>query len=131
MNILCKIFLVLMLCSYSFRATSEEAQRGEAQIGSGLVCDTAQQAERFVSLFSTSAKDAIETVNREAGDPEACVVTTVLFTGGKDVSGVLRSYERSFRVVELQVIGITTPIGLRAIRPLTWYAIIKVDEIGT
>lgn len=126
MNFLCKILLVMMLCSYGFRATAQEAQ-----LGTGLVCDTAQQAERFIHLFDKSAQDAIDLVNSEAGDPQACVVTMVLFIPGKQVTDVMRSHDRAFRVVELQVIGLHTPVGLRPVHPMTWYAVIKVDEVET
>lgn len=126
MNFLCKIFLIVMLCSYSFRATAQEAQ-----LGSGLVCDTAQQAGRFIELFDRSAKAAIDAVNMEAGNPEACVVTTVLFIPGRQVTDVVRSHQRAFRVVEVQVVGMATPVGVRPVRPLVWYAILKVDEVET
>jgi hypothetical protein len=34
-------------------------------------------------------------------------------------------------LVMMEVIGIKTPIGLRPVRPLVWYAIVRVEETAT
>lgn len=60
-------------------------------VGVGIICDTSQQAERFVSLHGSGAelKAAMQAVNDEAGNPQACGVATVAFVA--DEKGELRT----------------------------------------
>lgn len=122
MNILWKLVLVAFLLSFPAAGKAQEAQ-----IGTGLVCDTARQVERFVSLLKDNARDALAAVNSEAGDPDACVVGTIVFVAGK--GGAQIPHENGpFKVVEVLVLGLGTPSGLRQIQPVVWYTVIKVDE---
>src|SRR5262245_36337259 len=44
----------------------------DIEIGSGLVCDTQEQVQRYVQLFKGNAVEAAQQVNKEVGQDEAC-----------------------------------------------------------
>src|SRR5262245_15524625 len=72
--------------------------------GPGLVCDTKDQAERFVALLGDGVESALGVVNREAGTPNACLVTTMGFRRGETVSEVLRN-GAVFDVIEITLMA--------------------------
>ena len=47
------------------------AYADEVQVGTGLLCDTQQQAERFAALYDGDSAIAIRTVNAEEHNPTA------------------------------------------------------------
>jgi organic radical activating enzyme len=57
-------------------------------VGSGVICDTARQAERFATLRSNGkdAELAIHAVNDEAKNGGACRFAFVVFTGGEPIA---------------------------------------------
>ncbi len=59
--------------------------RNKVHIGSGVICDTHEEVQRFVNLMaSKDAGGALQTVNREKENPLACGMATVAFRAGKD-----------------------------------------------
>ena len=50
-------------------------------IGVGMICDTAEQAAQFIKLRESGAapQSAMDTVNKEAGNPRACGVAAIAF----------------------------------------------------
>jgi len=70
--------LFLLSC---FPAAAEE-------IGRGVICDTPEQVERFVTLrnHGTDPRDALKTVNEHAQSSTACNYAMVVFTSDKPVS---------------------------------------------
>ena len=54
------VLLSVLLC-FSARAQ-------EVEVGTGIVCDTQRQMERFVALFHGEAKAAVKAVNRTETD---------------------------------------------------------------
>lgn len=72
---------VLML-SGAARADEGPAGNGEPAIGVGMICNTSQQAGRFVALRAqgTAPQQAMERVNKEAKDTRACGLAAIAFT---------------------------------------------------
>ncbi len=56
-------------------------------VGGGVICDTAQQIERFVALQSDGKETdvALKAVNDEMQDPSACSLAFVVFSGGRPI----------------------------------------------
>lgn len=107
MNIICKLLIALLLLSFPAAA---EAQ-GEVQSGTGLVCDTAEQVERYVSLISETRNphESLTLVNAEApGEKNVCAVIAVVFTTVRIVKEV-RTPEGAMDLAEIRWVGI--PIG--------------------
>jgi hypothetical protein len=71
----------------SVSAPSSEGM-GEAAVGVGIICNTAEQAERFVSLRGQGAAVplALDTVNTEVKDRLACGVAAVAFLRDQTVN---------------------------------------------
>ena len=79
--------------------------RNKVHIGSGVICDTHEEVQRFVSLMaSKDAGGALQMVNREKENSLACGMATVAFRAGKD-HGEMRNGKGSFKIVEIEVIA--------------------------
>jgi len=65
---------------------SAKAEKPSLDVGRGVICDTAQEVERFVALRSNGkeAAVALQAVNNEVRG--ACNFVFVMFTGSKAIS---------------------------------------------
>lgn len=99
----------------------------EIMVGSGLICDTRQQAERFISLMSDDVENALITVNGEAGQSDACVVATVGFYPGQKVAEIEKN-GAIVNVVEVLVMAVGTPAGLKVIEPKMYYSVVETKD---
>jgi hypothetical protein len=111
--------LSLLICS---PARAEEYEHGTA-----LLCDNQRQVERYVALFNGEEKAAIDAVNEEEHDPNACGLATVAFMRGPGL-GTARNKESAFQIVRVLVIGVETPDGLRPVRPSAYFSVFEVIE---
>lgn len=122
---------VTLLCGLAFlTALAVPAKAAEADgitFAAGLICDTKDQAERFVTLLDDNVQTALDTVNREAGIPNACLVATTGFIRGGTVSEVLR-HATIVDVVEVTVMAVATEIGLQAIEPKKYFSIHRTGD---
>jgi hypothetical protein len=73
------------------------------EIGQGVICDTAQQVERYVALRGNGAETnvALRTVNDEA-HVAACSVALVMFSAGGRVAG-LTAQGRLLSIIQINV----------------------------
>jgi hypothetical protein len=85
-------------------ADSVDAERAKGEIGQGVICDTVQHVQRFVTLRGTGEDPgaALETVNLEADDDAACQFAFVLYTDDKPV-GQLAVGGRLFKFIQITV----------------------------
>jgi|GEM_PF-1739529 len=106
-------------------------QASEIMVGSGLICDTKQQAERFVSLMGSDVSDDIEnaltTVNNEAGQSDACVVATIGFFPGQKVAE-LEKNGTVVNVIEVLVMAVGTPAGFKVVEPKMYYSVQQTKD---
>lgn len=113
------------------KAKAPTPKPSEIMVGSGLICDTKQQAERFVSLMGDDASDGVEdalvTVNNEAGQSDACVVATVGFFPGQQVAE-LEKNGSVVKVIEVLVMAVGTPGGLKVIEPKMYYSVQQTKD---
>jgi hypothetical protein len=82
----------------------DAAEEPNGEIGQGVVCDTIQHVQRFVTLRGTGEDPgaAIETVNYEANDEAACQFAYVLYSDDKIV-GQLPVGGRLFKFIQITV----------------------------
>src|SRR5262245_41198139 len=99
----------------------------EIETGSGVICDTREQAQRLAFLLDDDAHAAIRTVNAEAHDATACALATVAYVRGAK-AGTARSKSGTFEIVEVLVVGVETRRGLRQASPAVYFTLFKVDE---
>ena len=112
---------VLVLCA--------PARAHEVETGTGVICDTREQAQRLALLLDEDAQAAIRTVNSEARDPTACALATVAYVRGAK-AGTTRSKAGTFEIVEVLVVGVDTRRGLRSASPAVYFTLFKIEERG-
>ena len=61
--------------------TGPPGAAGETVVGIGVICNTSEQAEQFVSLRQQGQEitPAVAKVNEQAGEPRACGVAAIAF----------------------------------------------------
>ena len=120
MSYIIHVTLLSVLLCFSARAQNVE-------VGTGIVCDTQKQMERFVALFHDDAESAVKAVNAEENDPNACVVGTIAFVRGPEIA-TARTRNATFQIVRVLVVGIFTAAGFRATVPAAFFSAEKVEE---
>jgi hypothetical protein len=120
MSYIIHVALLSVLLCFSARAQKVE-------VGTGIVCDTQKQMERFVALFHEDAEAAVKAVNAEEDDPNACVFGTIAFVRGPDIA-TARTQNATFQIVRVLVVGIFTEAGFRATVPAAFFSVEKVEE---
>ena len=96
---------------------------GEVHVGQGVVCDTADQVQRFSAVLDdTGAVDnAVDTVNEETHNPAACALVLAAFVPGQEVAQV-RNKAGVLRVVEIIILAVPVGDEWQAVDPLKQYA---------
>jgi len=118
--------LVLRLLSLAAPVQAHEIET-EIETGNGVICDTREQAQRLAFLPEDDAQAAIRTVNAEAHDAQACALASVAYVRGAK-AGTARSKAGTFEIVEVLVIGVETPRGLKQASPAVYFTLFKVEE---
>lgn len=118
LNLLCKTLLVLLLLGW-FPVRAQEIE-----IGTGLICDTQKQIERYVAEFTTQ-EATLAAIN--ADNENACGVLPVVYIRGEKISQV-RNHQGTFDVVAIIVIGLVTPMGVIQGSPLPQFTLFLVKE---
>lgn len=127
MRHLCGIILSGLVLLGAATASPAAEQSQEPRFVSGLICDTQQQAERFVLVLRNNIEQALGTVNTEAGTPDACMVATYGFVPGQTVSEVERN-GAIVNVIEVRVLAVATKDGLQMIEPKIYYSVVPTDD---
>jgi hypothetical protein len=102
------------------------AHAHEIETGTVLICDTQKQVERYAQLFDGNQQVAMRAVNTEENDPNACALVDASYVQGPDV-GMARSSSHAFRIVP---IGVKTPRGFGPVKPVLFFAPLKIDELA-
>ena len=104
------------------------AYADDVQVGTGLLCDTQQQAERFAALYDGDAGIAIRTVNAEEHNPTACGVVAMAYVAGPPLS-TARTKDLTFEIIQVLVIGVITRNGMRSVEPAHFFSVVPVEEL--
>lgn len=87
----------------------------------GTLCDTIEQAERLHELMAQGAQDPIKSVNDEAQDPTACLMTMFFYFDG----GVAKDLGDA-DVKRVMVVAVMTLRGPAVVQnPPTQYWLVK------
>ena len=100
---------VLLLCGIGIAQADEQTDKltnVDATIGIGMICNTSEQAERYISLLGAGqrAEPAMQAVNSEVKNPRACGIAAVAFTRGATVD-TKRVHGKLMQVVRIKVIA--------------------------
>jgi hypothetical protein len=94
-------------------------------VGGGVICDTAQQIERFVALQSDGRETdvALQTVNDEVQDATACSLALVMFSGGRSI-GRLAVKGKPVSILEITVHAFGNGSAWRQIPAVVRYTVV-------
>jgi hypothetical protein len=126
---ICGIILsgLVLIGAATASPAAEQTPEQAPRFISGLICDTREQAERFVLVLRDNIEAALGTVNTEAGTPDACMVATYGFVPGQTVSEVERN-GRVVNVIEVRVLAVATTGGVQMIEPKIYYSIVPTGD---
>jgi hypothetical protein len=110
-------------------ALSAPAGATDYEVGTTLLCDTREQAERFVALFSGDAEAAVVAVNAEAQNPTACALMDVAYLRGPQLA-MARHGDSAFEIARILVVGIATETDIKPVRPAAYFSLFSVKEYG-
>lgn len=120
-------FLVTGALLFVALALSPPATAQEVKVGNGVVCDKASQVVRFLTIVNGDRDAAIKQVNAEEKDDDACVYGTIVFILGEGGEKVTNK-DGTWQVMEILVLGVGGPAGLRQIQPIIWYTVLQLLE---
>ncbi len=124
---LCFALISLLLCPSAHAQNNRVVDERDIELGDTLVCDTQEQAERYVAYFKGDAEAAVRAVNREENDPSACDLMSAAFVRGPNVAAVSQG-NMGFQIVRILVLGVVGPEGFRAIEPAPYFTVFGVTE---
>jgi hypothetical protein len=83
----------------------EPMPEGKIHVGTGVICDTQDEASNFVRIMSEhDAGSALQQINRQSTTPMACGMATVAFRAGKSL-GEIRTNKGAFNIYEIEVLA--------------------------
>jgi hypothetical protein len=85
--------------------TALENGGDQIQVGTGVICDTQDEASNFVRIMSEhDAGSALQEINSQSTTPMACGMATVAFRAGKSL-GEIRTNKGAFNIYEIEVLA--------------------------
>jgi hypothetical protein len=130
MRLLSRVMMWGLLFCFPVGATAAEREPS-LEVGVGLICNSAQQVERFLSIHVTekSPQEAIQLVNTEVNDPNACSLAAIAFVRGKE-SAAVPAPGGVMKVMEITIVAAQTPYGWQRLSGLVQFTAIfeKLDE---
>ena len=113
--------LVALLLSF------QPALAQEVVTGTEVVCDSGQQAERYIALFHGDEEETVTLVNTEAESDDACKLISIAYLRGKDVSKAVTK-EGTFVIARVLTVGFVTPQGIDNVPHFVQFTVFKLDE---
>jgi hypothetical protein len=124
---LCLALLSILLCARAQAQEDSDIPQRHVEVAQAVVCNTQKQVERFVAHYKGNQEEAIEAVNREEGDPTACVVVSAAFVRGPQI-GTVSHGNMAFRIVRILILAVDAPGGLQVVNPVPYFAAFGVTE---
>jgi hypothetical protein len=118
----------VLACLLALRAS---AAAQEVQTSTGILCDTAEQVARYVSLSEegVTAREALYAVNTEAHAEHACVVSTVAYVRGETTSQMPVNGGR-VEIARITIIGLHARGQWLRVQPSEQFAAFFEKETG-
>jgi hypothetical protein len=121
--------LPLAIAAMLLSAAPLAAQPGRGaealNVGRGVICDTAEQAQRFVTLRNggSATMQALQVINREAANPTACGEAMVAFRLGEPIQGA-KVDGMTVNVVKITVVAFSNGRNWSMVPETVQYAIV-------
>lgn len=107
------------------------APKLDVEIGAGLICNSAEQVERYLALHiaDSAPENAVKKVNDEVNDPNACALAAIAFVRGEQ-GKTLQAAGGFMKVTEVVIVALQTPAGWQRVQPILQYTAIfeKLEE---
>jgi hypothetical protein len=126
--------LPLAIAAMLLSAAPLAAQPGRGaealNVGRGVICDTAEQAQRFVTLRNggSATAQALQVINREAVNPNACGEAMVAFRLGEPIQDT-KVDGMTVNVVKITVVAFSDGRNWSAVPETVQYAIVAPQGI--
>jgi hypothetical protein len=132
MNLLSRAVMWSLLLCFPLGANAiEKPADVPVEVGIGLICNSEQQVQRYLSLHvkNEEPETAIQTVNVEAKDPNACAMAAIAFVRG-DEGPTVPAPGGQMKVMRILIVAAQTPAGWTRVSGLVQYTAIfeKLDE---
>lgn len=105
------------------------AQAQDVEVGTGLICDTQEQVERYISAYDGDAQSTVDSVNAAEHDPTACGMATVVFVRGRQLA-ISRNKDKTFQIVPILVLGLVTEEGIKSVEPAPFFSGFEIQEFA-
>jgi hypothetical protein len=129
MKVLARVAMWGLLFCFPVAATANEQK--SVEVGVGLICNSEAQVQRYLALHVKDAPPdaAIQLVNTEAQDPNACSMAAIAFIRGKEGASVAAPGGQ-MKITEIMILAAQTPFGWQRVTGLVQYTAIfeKLDE---
>jgi hypothetical protein len=108
--------------------TSLPGQTGDAIVGVGVICNTSDQAEQYVSFRQTGQDitPAVAQVNKQALDPRACGLAAIAFVPDKTL-GTKSMGGRLVKIVRVNVVAGYNGSRWQHVASTVQYAIMETE----
>lgn len=118
--------LLLLCAGAQAQAPQTPPQNGDAVVGVGMICNTPDQAKRFIALQVGGSEPhaAMNAVNEEAKDARACGVAAVAFVRDQTVDTETMN-NKLVHVVRINVVAGYDGRGWQPVTNMTQYAVIE------
>jgi hypothetical protein len=105
---------------------AQSPEKGDAAIGVGIICNTPQQAEQFVSLRRGGAEpeQAMRAVNTSARDQRACGVAAVAYIRDATID-TMAMQDRLVQIVRINVVAGFNGSGWQQVTDMVQYAVLE------
>jgi hypothetical protein len=113
--------LVALLLSF------QPALAQEVVTGTEVVCNSDQQARRYIALFHGDEEETVTQVNTEAESDDACQLKSIVYLRGKDIAKAVTK-EGTFVIARVLIVGFATPRGVRNVPHFVQFTVFKLDE---
>ena len=131
MTMLGRVLLWGLVSCFAAGANAQPADPS-LEVGAGLVCNSVQQVERYLAHYTKgdqSPDAAVQAVNVESHDANACALVSIAFVRGEQHAAV-PAPGGQMRIVQIRVIAAQTPEGWAQFDDLVQYTAIfeKLEE---
>lgn len=121
-------FAALMVFAAPLHA--DETKRDTISVGHGIICNTSEQALRFVALRNEGSEtvQAIKVINQEADNPTACGAAIIAFRIDEETDQQRMNGQR-VRVVKVVVSAINNGAQWAPVPDVVQYALLALEGI--
>jgi hypothetical protein len=121
----------ILVCGSARAAEGPSPENGDAAVGIGIICNTPQQAEQFVSLRSKGAApdQAMNAVNAKAKGERACGVAAIAYIRDQTVD-TMKVENKLVQIVRISVFAGFNGSGWQRVAGMVQYAVLEGGGIS-